>query len=779
MGIANRKSTAGTNVPHSSSTSTASSHRCLSLNDERTEPFSLIWLDENALTGSLDTLRTKTLFFQISNNNSQFFDGISDFFKEIDKIKIEHRKILVVMSGSLAKDVLPKIPQDIIPTVIIFCRDYNRYVTLLKQHANVVSICIDQERLKSCIQSELGSLKFNLFDNQVLQSIRPLTSLKELGNNGAYFSYMLFIELLKHLPQTKHAKDIMLDKCKDYYRGNKKQGEWIEKFRNNYTANIAIDWYTEDSFVYRLINRAFRTDDVTLWYLFRYYIIDLCRQLKKVHKEQNIRTLMTVYRGQARTPTKELEDLKMNVGHLVSVNGFFSTSTNIDIAKKFIAGGEHTEDFKPVLFEIIVDGSRLQNTVFVDINRYKKEAAEAEILFDIGSVFKINAIDYNGENDPWIIKMEATDEGTYEIKEKIDGKKREFHQTNINLMLGRLLMDMNECTKAESYFQMMLSVLPESHEDLPFIYDHLGDLNMIKTNWKEAFYNFHLAYEMKKKTLPASHPLIGLTLNNIGNYYKAIGDYPQALEWYRKTLQCQQNDRLNTVKTQLNITGVHAMMHHFDEALKLCTETLDILKEAYPHSYSEIIRCYGLIGTIYFMQKNNTTATDYYLAAFKLSNRTLSINDRLRIYSIRSVADVCYHRGMKQLAVNFCQNKLFFYEKYLSVDHVNIAYLAMKIGEFLENDAQQRIDFLLRALNIFEKCVHIEYAATANCLMLIAKHYQKSETYDIARKYFLRALEIYEKIYPEGHQIIRQTQSIIDAMKFSEENQTLECVSVI
>jgi hypothetical protein len=59
------------------------------------------------------------------------------------------------------------------------------------------------------------------------------------------------------MPQTKQAKNIMLDKCKDYYRGNKQEIELIEQFRNLYTSNNAIDRYTRESFAYRLVNQAF------------------------------------------------------------------------------------------------------------------------------------------------------------------------------------------------------------------------------------------------------------------------------------------------------------------------------------------------------------------------------------------------------------------------------------------------------------------------------------------------------------------------------------------
>jgi hypothetical protein len=176
-----------------------------------------------------------------------------------------------------------------------------------------VSICTEQKNLKSCIQNELLSVKFNLLTNQTLKSIRPYTSSNDIDDSGAHFPYTLFIELLKQMPQTKQAKDIMLNKCRD----NKQEIELIEQFRNLYTSTGAIDWYTRESFVYRLVNRAFLTEDITLWYLFRYFIIDLCTQLDKVHKEQNIRTSLTFYRGQAHMPTNEVLHIKKKGGWIV------------------------------------------------------------------------------------------------------------------------------------------------------------------------------------------------------------------------------------------------------------------------------------------------------------------------------------------------------------------------------------------------------------------------------------------------------------------------------
>jgi len=321
-------------------------------------------------------------------------------------------------------------------------------------------------------------------------------------NSGAYFSYLLFIELLKQIPQTKQAKEIMLNKCKDYYRRNKKQLEKIDLFHSIYTSDKAIDWYTEDCFVYRLVNQAFRAEDVTLWYLFRFYIIDLCSQLKKVHREQTIQDYLKLYRGQTRMPTQELENLRSNVGGCIVTNGFLSTSKDMKIAQQFVTGAEDNEDFKVIIFEIIVNTSQFKNVSFVDIDQYQRKNGENEILFNIGSVFKIHNVEYDDfEWNAWKIQMEATNECTHQIETRIYAMQNKFRNGSINLLFGRLLIDMQHHAKAESYFQMILQVLPKNHEDLVSVHDHIGDLNMRINNWNEAYTSFCLAYDIKKDSV--------------------------------------------------------------------------------------------------------------------------------------------------------------------------------------------------------------------------------------------------------------------------------------
>lgn len=75
-------------------------------------------------------------------------------------------------------------------------------------------------------------------------------------------------------------------------------GDDIEIFSKEYKADEAIRWYTKESFVYRLVNRAIRINDITLWDLSRYYIADMCKQMEIVYREQNCSKNFILYRGQ-------------------------------------------------------------------------------------------------------------------------------------------------------------------------------------------------------------------------------------------------------------------------------------------------------------------------------------------------------------------------------------------------------------------------------------------------------------------------------------------------
>ncbi|CAF1289003.1 unnamed protein product [Adineta ricciae] len=739
--------------------------RIRTLHNEASNQCALIWLDSDALDDSIYSLRTKLLLRENSDIPCYFYNNLELCSTKIQKLKQDEVRLLVIVSDLFVEEILPIAKRC---SILIFCSNCHQYQHLKKDHSNIIEICSEHETLKNSIQRELPLLKFNLFGNQKVFSTRSLPSAANLIHNKAYFSYMLFVNFLKRIPSTDQAKDIMLDRCQHHFRLDNHTLEEIDLFRKTYTPEQAIAWYKKESFVFSSINRAFRTENVTLWYIFRFYISDLSKQIENAHKNQNWQGILQLYRGDAFISTEEIESLKSNINGFISTNAFFSTSKQIDVALMFAGGIEEKLSKQRVLFEITVDTSNLKNTTFVDINEFLGNDEEQipfiyedEILFNVGSVFQIKNVYFNDEYNMWRVEIEATDERIDSIIERIKHMEEKFHNTNDNLLFGHLLIDMNQYVKANSYFQMILKLLPKSHYDVPLVYDYIGDLNMYITNWNEALKSYELSYKIKRKNSHSYRQTVGITLNSLGNLYKSIGDHCQALKHYFKVLDYQINP-VNKAITLLNIGAIYIIKKNYTKALDRCLEARDLIHEHSLIAPGGLVRCYRIIGDIYFAQDDFDQAKDFYFAAFDLSKNSLFDSDLQRIVCVKSLVDLYAKQNMKQQAIDFCSRELNFYEHCLTKDHPNIAHLLMILAELYEVNEDQRIDYLQKALNILEENRHHNYDQTANCFKLIGKFYAEKHLYEQAKIFFKKTLEIQKQIYPNKHLIIKETQYLID-----------------
>ncbi|CAF3898691.1 unnamed protein product [Rotaria sp. Silwood1] len=95
--------------------------------------------------------------------------------------------------------------------------------------------------------------------------------------------FQLFLHILLHL-EVDNAKQDMFDVCHRQYDGNEYKLKNIEEFERNYTVDKVIQWYTYDTFLYRISNKALRIEDINMLFTLRYYIKDLFFQLKQFNE---------------------------------------------------------------------------------------------------------------------------------------------------------------------------------------------------------------------------------------------------------------------------------------------------------------------------------------------------------------------------------------------------------------------------------------------------------------------------------------------------------------
>jgi tetratricopeptide (TPR) repeat protein len=368
---------------------------------------------------------------------------------------------------------------------------------------------------------------FALYNTDKQKSTRNLS--RESGS-------FIFLQLVKQVLQKmssneeamKTSKQEMLDKCRLYYRGNKKAMDDIDKFEHEYTADQAIKYYTADSFLYRLINKALRTEDIDTLYTYRFYIVDLCSCLVEQSKElynsaSNIRT----YRG-VKMPQKERQRLCESIGHLISVNGYFSTSRQQKISEAYAGVGSTniSNDLDSIVFDIEVDLEQYPETILADVRHLSKFKDEDEVLFDIGTVFKILSMECNEQQHYWQCRMIATKEGRAIAKEYLDSKQIKLNESNdIESTFGDLLSEMGEWLKSLTHFQNLQKRRPND----PYILFGIGRSHCKLGESDGALSYFKASYDLCMKDTAKWLKLAAAICRYICAVYKDCGNHAEAL----------------------------------------------------------------------------------------------------------------------------------------------------------------------------------------------------------------------------------------------------------
>ncbi|CAF1227307.1 unnamed protein product [Adineta steineri] len=383
---------------------------------------------------------------------------------------------------------------------------------------------------------------------------------RDLSEQSAEFLwFQLFKDVIQQLPRCDDAKQEMLTVCREYYRNNLRILGDVNNFDMNYDEDTCIWWYTKETFVYRLINKALRTEDIEQLYLFRYYIADLSRQLAKEHekiKNQKDETLY-LYRG-TKIHRKELTKVKANVNKLIAINGYWSTSRDRSYACTFANKMTNRVDHVPVLYEIKCNLKDPNGSIIVaDISDLSELSLEKECLFDAGSIFYIENIKEENEGDTELI-VEYTQALTYQLN-GLEVRK--------------------ECLGLDNV------VLAFSYEEIANIYSR-------QKIYGQAL-QYHLqALELRQKDLPAVHRNTAWSLYQVGKMYYNIDNLTEAIQHNIQALEMTKScpSYNGQQRTVLSILEDLILLHknRSEKVLTYQLQVLDIHRNTNPIDYSKL-----------------------------------------------------------------------------------------------------------------------------------------------------------------------------------------------
>ncbi|CAF1101344.1 unnamed protein product, partial [Rotaria sordida] len=454
----------------------------------------------------------------------------------------------------------------------------------------------------------------------------------------------------------------------------------VKEFEKNYSSNQALWWYTRDSFIYRLLNKALRIQNIDLLFLFRFFICDIEKQLKLSQCSSSIH----VYRGQL-ISIDELNQLKMSLGEYISINSFFSTSLNRQQAIKFLNEYIFSHNLQKVLFEIDVNPHIDHLKSFANITSKSFYTNEQEILFMFGSIFRLINIKQE-KNGLWIIQMILSNHNDENIKQLFNNIKNEYSGINNEtslLSFGNILYQMGKYDLAEKYFHRLLNDLPKNHDDISKCYYSLGVLALIKDN-----YDLSLNWHNKSiKILKSNDPHLADSYNCIGCIYQKKEYFKNALEFYNKALNIWENTKEKNyyqIADCLNNMGcLYEKEQNYSKALEYHQKALLIRKKYLPKDHPDFGASYNNIGNIYFCLQEYDLALENYEYSLKIKIKSLPSYHSSLASTLENIGLVYEQKQSFKKALEYYEKAAVIFRETFSSTHSHVIEIEQTIKRIL------------------------------------------------------------------------------------------------
>ncbi|CAF1468503.1 unnamed protein product [Adineta steineri] len=652
------------------------------------ETYSLIWLDEtvNKLRENLQGQQR----LRASINRLLTFEDYQLCLQCIQSLS-RYDRIIIIVNGQLGKQHIPQIAsiQQII-SIYIYDTDKQNTERWTQNFSKIKGVFDRLNELINRIQTDQTHRQHHRVDEPLSIQIVN-TNLNETGQssselNGQFVHNQLLIDCFIRMEPSLNEKQALITLCKQQYKNNPTELKIIEEFNKNYSSTQSIWWYTRQSFIYRLLNKALRVNDIDLLYLFRFFIRDLEKELKN----NKCSLPVHVYRAQLMS-IEEIEIFKKSIGCFISMNSFFSTSLNQEQARLYFNFVESSDYTQKVLFEIDAD-PRLDNIKpFANITQHSYFSNEEEILFMIGSIFKINEIKHDDNDDNngiWNIQLVLCSNNDHQLQLLFQYMQDELGYGETSLYeLGRVLCDMGKFSDSEIYFRLYLKQLMDENESLSSCYFALGKVTYMKGDYESSLMWYNKSLDIFMQTLDEYDPNIGQIYNAIAAVYYAQNDYHRGLESYEKALvifeQAYGKDHVTVAMCLNNMGLIYQDEKKYSQALEFQQNALFIRQKHLPTDHPDLGTSYNNIGIIYECTGQYDLALKYLNLSLEISKKSLPPQHPEIATTYENISLIYENNGDLQQALSYTEKAAAIYHHSLPSTHSCVITVQKNIERIL------------------------------------------------------------------------------------------------
>ncbi|CAF1613471.1 unnamed protein product [Rotaria magnacalcarata] len=462
--------------------------------DNHLEKFSLVWLGANADVQKNQEMKRK---LRTTINHCKEFDDADECKNYIEQTSKDDRLVLLI-SNQLARQIVPSIHQlRQVLGIYINSEDKNNDEKWSREFPKLKGVNVEFNELISQINEDHSNQK----KMEEPLWINMFTTIDDAGKsttgiNGQFVFSQLLIDCLLRLKYNEMDKNELISCFEKECKGNQLELDRLHKFQKEYSRDKVLWWYTCDSFFYKTLNAALRKQNIHMMFLYRSFIIDMYHQLEHYQSKSPVR----VYRYQLMS-IDELSSLQKSIGQFVSVNSFLSTTNQREIAEFYMGDRTQQVDLERVLFEIIADPKVVMTKPFADISTLSHFADESEVLFMLGSIFRINSI-IRDDEQVWVIEMSLCGDDEHSLKHVLGDMKRKIGAGETTLCtLGKVLWTMGKFDLAKKYYTRCVKELSHNDPLLLIAYDDLANIATQQNQYEESIQWSQNLAELKERML--------------------------------------------------------------------------------------------------------------------------------------------------------------------------------------------------------------------------------------------------------------------------------------
>jgi len=253
-----------------------------------------LWLDTSVNSEKNVYVQQKLRSFI---HHLQIFEKLDQCEQYIQSVSSQDRLVLIV-SGELSQQLLPRIhhlPQ--IYSIYIYFTNEELYQPLKQQYSKVKGVYTQCDKLITQIQGDRMRRMRDSMDEPLSMSIHNANindrqSTSDL--DGRFVHSQLLIDCLLRMQSTTTDINEFISLCLNENHENEEILKIIKEFQETYSSDLSIWWYTRDTFLYDLLNKSLRVQDIDSLFGLRFIIRDIEQQLRQNQYSSAVR----LYRGQ-------------------------------------------------------------------------------------------------------------------------------------------------------------------------------------------------------------------------------------------------------------------------------------------------------------------------------------------------------------------------------------------------------------------------------------------------------------------------------------------------